>query len=68
FAAAAWFEEGRDDPKVTLVRFSPREASVWVSDKNAVVVGLKMMRAAMAEGESNPDVGDHHVLHLNLAA
>ena len=68
FAAAAWFEKGRDDPKVTLLRFSPREASVWMSEGNPVVVGVKMMRAAMSEGESHPDVGEHHVLHLNLAA
>ncbi|MGR3806176.1 pyridoxamine 5'-phosphate oxidase family protein [Marinibacterium profundimaris] len=68
YGAAAWFEHGRDDPKVTLLRYTPREASVWVSDGNPVVVGLKMMRAAMSDEKGDPDVGEHHVLHLNLAA
>jgi general stress protein 26 len=68
FAAAAWFEEGREDPKVRLIRFVPREASVWASRNNPVIVGLKMMRAAMVEGESDPDVGTHDVFELRLAA
>lgn len=68
FAAAAWFEEGREDPKVRLIRFVPREASVWASRNNPVIVGLKMMRTAMAEGESDPNIGTHDVFNLRLAA
>lgn len=68
FAVAAWFEQGRDDPKVTLLKFSPREAAVWASEGNPVIVGLKMMRAAMTDGKSHPFVGTHHVLQLDLAA
>ncbi len=67
-AAAAWFERGREDPKVTLLKLSPREAAVWATDGNPVIVGLKMMRAALTEGKSHPAVGTHHVLDLALAA
>ncbi|CUH75646.1 pyridoxamine 5'-phosphate oxidase family protein [Tropicibacter naphthalenivorans] len=68
FAVAAWFEKGRADETVQLIKFTPREASVWASQGNPVLVGLKMMRAAMTEGESHPDVGTHKVLHLSIAA
>ncbi|APX15563.1 general stress protein [Phaeobacter inhibens] len=65
FAVGAWFEKGRDDPKVTLLRMTPREAAVWASQGNAVLVGLKLLRASMSETEGHPDVGVHHVLQLN---
>ena len=68
FALGAWFDYGRDDPSVRLMRFVPVEASVWASKNNPVIVGLKMMRKAMAEGESNPDIGTHDVFRLRLVA
>ncbi|MFW8594094.1 pyridoxamine 5'-phosphate oxidase family protein [Cribrihabitans neustonicus] len=64
-AAAAWFEQGREDPKVTLLKFTPAEAAVWANESSAVLVGLKLLRAGLKEGESNPDVGVHHVLQMN---
>lgn len=67
-SAAAWFERGREDPKVTLLRFSPREAAVWATDRNAILVGLKMMRAALQEGRSEPDIGEHRVFPVAPAA
>lgn len=39
---AAWFEKGKDDPKVTLVRFDPEKAEVW-KDASSLVAGVKMM-------------------------
>ncbi|WP_121630796.1 pyridoxamine 5'-phosphate oxidase family protein [Tropicibacter alexandrii] len=68
FAVAAWFEHGREDDNVQLLRYTPREAAIWASDGNPVLVGLKMMRAAMSDGESNPDVGTHRVITLRMAA
>ncbi|MGR3760260.1 pyridoxamine 5'-phosphate oxidase family protein [Roseobacteraceae bacterium NS-SX3] len=64
-AAAAWFEAGRKDPKVTLLKFTPREAAVWASEGNPVLVGIKLLRAGLQEGGSPPDIGVHHVLQLN---
>lgn len=63
--AAAWFEEGRDDPNVRLLRFTPDEAAVWASEANAILVGLRLMRANLAAGETPPEVGVHHVFHFN---
>lgn len=67
-ATSAWFEEGREDPKVMLLKMSPAEASVWFSQGNPVMVGLKLLRAAVKTGESQPALGTHHVLHLDRAA
>ncbi len=64
----AWFEDGRDDPKVRLLRFVPSEASVWATEKNSVVVGLKLVRAAMSGSGKTPDIGNHHVLDFKKAA
>lgn len=38
---AAWFEEGKDDPKLALLRFTPGPAQIWV-DASSMVAGIKM--------------------------
>jgi len=54
--AAAWFEEGRDDPKIVLLEMPLRDAAIWATTDNAVVFGLEVTRAALGE-KSAPDVG-----------
>ena len=61
-AIAAWFERGRDDPKVRLLRFSPAEAAVWASESNAILVGWRMVKAAMNSDATKPDVGRHMII------
>lgn len=38
---AAWYE-GKDDPKIALLRFDPDEAQIWI-DASSVVAGIKML-------------------------
>jgi len=38
---AAWFEGGKDDPKLCLLRFEPADAEVWL-DASSIVAGVKM--------------------------
>lgn len=38
----AWFEGGKNDPKLELLRFDAREAEVWL-DASSLVAGIKMM-------------------------
>src|SRR5690606_1360459 len=38
---AAWFEGGKDDPKLCLLRFEPGEAEIW-KDASSIVAGVKM--------------------------
>ena len=39
---AAWFEGGKDDPKLVLLRFTPGDAQIWV-DASSFVAGIKMV-------------------------
>jgi len=38
---AAWFD-GREDPKIRLLRFEPTEGEIWF-DANSFIAGVKMM-------------------------
>ena len=40
--AAAWYEEGKDDPKLQLIRFDPGAAQIWLNE-NSVFAGVKML-------------------------
>ena len=39
---AAWFEGGREDPKLQLIRFDPESAQFWLNG-NSLVAGVKML-------------------------
>jgi len=39
---AAWFEGGRDDPKLQLLRFEPRDAQIWLNE-HSVFAGVKLL-------------------------
>jgi general stress protein 26 len=38
---AAWFEGGRDDPKLRLLRLDPEKAEIW-KNGNSLLAGVKM--------------------------
>ena len=42
---AAWFEHGKDDPKLALLRFDPGRAEIWV-DASSLVAGIKLLLGA----------------------
>lgn len=39
---AAWYEEGKDDPKLRLLRFDTTHAEIWV-DASSTIAGIKML-------------------------
>lgn len=39
---AAWFEGGKDDPKLALLRFDTERAEIW-EDESSIVAGLKLL-------------------------
>lgn len=39
---AAWFEGGKDDPNLQLLRFEPEDAQVWLNERS-VFAGLKLL-------------------------
>lgn len=42
----AWFED-ENDPAITVIKFSPKEAAYWSNDENKVVSLFKMAKAAV---------------------
>ncbi len=42
---AAWYEGGKDDPKLALLRLDPESAQIWL-DENSLFAGIKMMLGA----------------------
>lgn len=39
---AAWYEGGKDDPKLTLLRMDPDRAEVW-ENENSLLAGIKLL-------------------------
>jgi general stress protein 26 len=42
---AAWYERGKDDPKLALVRLDAERAEIWL-DASSLVAGIKMLFGA----------------------
>ncbi|HEU4624316.1 MAG TPA: pyridoxamine 5'-phosphate oxidase family protein [Steroidobacteraceae bacterium] len=39
---AAWFEGGKEDPKIALLRLDPDNAEVWI-DASSLIAGVKLL-------------------------
>jgi len=42
---AAWYEGGKSDPKLALLRLDPEKAEIWL-DASSIVAGIKMLLGA----------------------
>jgi general stress protein 26 len=54
--AKAWFEEGKDDPKVTVIKVAPSEAYYWDTKDSKMISMLKIAASAIT-GNTNDDGG-----------
>ena len=54
--AAAWFEDGRDDPDVELICLTPQKAEVWATTSAAAFM-YEIAKANLTDG--TPDMGEH---------
>jgi len=59
-SVAAWFEGGKDDPELALLRFEPDRAEIW-ENENGLFAGLKMLFGH----DPKQDARDH-VAKVNL--
>lgn len=59
---AAWYPDGKDDPKLTLLRFDADEGRVWVSEGGLFKFAYEIAKANMTR--TLPDAGD--VADVNL--
>lgn len=62
-SAEAWFSDGRDDPKVALLKVTAHSAEYWASDDPKPLVVLKYAKAAVTGGQ--PDVGEARTVDLD---
>jgi hypothetical protein len=61
-----WFDGGKDDPDVALLKMPLDEAAVWLNDAGVLRFGIEMVRCATSEHD--PDLGEHGVIDLHKAA
>jgi general stress protein 26 len=52
---AAWFEGGKADADLTLLKFKPDDAAIWASSKNPITFAWEVAKANV-KGQT-PDVG-----------
>ena len=39
---AAWYEGGKDDPKLTMLRFDPSDAEIWLNE-SSILAGIRLL-------------------------
>lgn len=54
---AAWFEGGKDDPRLQLLRFEPEQGQVWLNE-HSLFAGVKLLLGRDPKAEYRDKVGD----------
>lgn len=54
---AAWYEGGKDDPKLALLCFEPSRAQVWL-DGSSLLAGIKMLLGADPKEDYKDNVAE----------
>ncbi len=55
--AAAWYEDGKQDPKLRLIRFDPGAAHIWLNE-NSLFAGVKMLLGSDPKKDYEDKVAD----------
>jgi general stress protein 26 len=64
---AAWFDEGRKDPDVVLLKMDLIDAALWASTSSTVWFGLQILKANLSK-EAKPDIGTQATVTFARAA
>jgi general stress protein 26 len=59
---AAWFPDGKDDPRLVMLRLDVADAQVWLSEQGPLKFAFEIAKANLTGKE--PDVGSHASLDL----
>jgi len=60
---AAWYPQGKDDPHLTLLRFTPDNAAVWLSEGGPVKFAFEIAKANLTH--TTPDLGSRASLNFS---
>ncbi len=52
---AAWYDGGKEDPKLVLLRFDPSSAEIW-RDGSTLLSGLKLLMGGDPKTDAKDDV------------
>ena len=58
--ASAWFEDGKQDPDVRLLKFEPKRAEAWITSTSGVKFFYEIIKGNLTGEE--PDAGEHVTL------
>lgn len=61
--AASWFEDGKRDPDLVLVRYTPKTAEVWLTEGGAIKFFYQVARANITG--KHPDMGSRFTLNFD---
>jgi general stress protein 26 len=59
---AAWYQDGKNDPKLQLIRFDPERAHIWLNERN-VFAGIKLLLGRDPKKEYKDKVADVRLDH-----
>jgi general stress protein 26 len=60
---AAWYPEGKDDPRLSMLCLDARDAEVWVTEGGPIRYAWEVAKANTTS--TTPDVGGHTSLNLH---
>lgn len=60
---SAFFEQGKDDPKVQLIKVVPHGIECWISGSSTLNL-FKMAAAALQDGKTAEDIGETFKIEL----
>lgn len=60
---AAWYPEGKDDPRLTMLSFDANDAEVWISEAGPIRYAFEVAKANATK--SQPDVGGRANLNFH---
>ena len=64
---AAWFDGGKDDPDLALLRLDLEDAAIWASTGSGLKFGWEIAKANLTTGQK-PDVGTTNHVWFRKAA
>lgn len=59
---AAWFDGGKDDPRMTMLEFTPEDAAVWASSDSSLRFGWEIAKANLTDAEPHVGVSDRFTM------
>ena len=55
----AWYPEGKDDPRLTLLHLEAESGEVWINEKGPLRFGLDVLKANLGRRTADPGVHEH---------